>query len=89
MYECQPDYGTSYIVGKYLLEDTMADYARLKENEGEEFKLKDFFDELNLTGNITISFVRFQRTARFDVQVINMLTLDQLICSPCSVKSHQ
>jgi len=41
LYARQPGYGTSYIVGKYLLEETMAAYARQKENQGEPFKLKD------------------------------------------------
>ena len=62
LYARQPGYGTSYIVGKYLLEDTMAEYIRLKEAEGSEFKLKNFFDELNAIGNIPISLGRYQMT---------------------------
>jgi len=66
LYLRQPGYGTSYIVGKYLLEETMADYARQKEKQGEPFKLKDFFDELNAIGNIPISLGRLQMTGLED-----------------------
>jgi hypothetical protein len=62
LYARQPGYGTSYIVGKYQLEDTMAEYARLKEEKGEEFMLKNFFDELNSIGNIPIAIGRYQMT---------------------------
>ena len=66
LYARQPGYGTSYIVGKYLLEETMAAYARQKENQEEPFKLKDFFDELNAIGNIPISLGRLQMTGEED-----------------------
>jgi uncharacterized protein (DUF885 family) len=66
LYMRQPGYGTSYIVGKYLLEDTMAEYARIKEAQGEKFKLKAFFDELNAIGNIPISLGRYQMTGMED-----------------------
>ncbi|MFQ5584038.1 MAG: DUF885 family protein, partial [Calditrichia bacterium] len=72
LYLRQPGYGTSYIVGKYLLEETMAAYARKKEIRGEPFKLKDFFDELNAIGIIPVSLVRFQMTGSED-QLIKML----------------
>ena len=62
LYARQPGYGASYIVGKYLLEDTMGEYIRLKELDGEEFVLKAFFDELNSIGNIPIALSRYQMT---------------------------
>jgi hypothetical protein len=62
LYLRQPGYGTSYITGKYLLEETLASYAHQKEEIGEPFKLKDFFDELNAIGNIPISLGRWQMT---------------------------
>jgi hypothetical protein len=62
LYLRQPGYGTSYITGKYLLENTLADYARLQELQGESFVLKDFFDTLNGIGNIPISLVNWQIT---------------------------
>lgn len=62
LYMRQPGYGTSYITGKYLLETSMADYARISELKGEDFKLKEFFDQLNAIGNIPISLGRWQMT---------------------------
>jgi len=72
LYARQPGYGTSYIVGKYLLEEAMAAYARQKENQGGPFKLKDFFDQLNAIGNIPISLGRLQMTGMED-QLVKML----------------
>lgn len=62
LYLRQPGYGTSYITGKYLLENTLADYAKLQELQGKSFVLKDFFDTLNGMGNIPISLVNWQIT---------------------------
>ncbi|MBT8271345.1 MAG: hypothetical protein KJO25_04795 [Bacteroidia bacterium] len=62
LYLRQPGYGTSYITGKYLLENAMADYARTKENTGIIFNLKEFFDELNVMGNIPISLGHWEMT---------------------------
>ncbi len=66
LYMRQPGYGTSYITGKYLLEDAMAEYARQKELQGEAFVLKDFFDELNAIGNIPISLGKWEMTGLKD-----------------------
>lgn len=60
----QPGYGTSYITGKYLLEQTLADFARTQELKGQPFELKDFFDQLNAIGNIPISLGRWEMTGR-------------------------
>ncbi|MBT8263111.1 MAG: hypothetical protein KJO05_09835 [Bacteroidia bacterium] len=62
LYLRQPGYGTSYITGKYLLEDAMAEYARNQELEGKQFVIKDFFDELNSIGNIPIALGQWQMT---------------------------
>ncbi len=62
LYLRQPGYGSSYITGKYLLEETLASYSQQKEEQGKEFKLKDFFDELNAIGNIPIALSRWQMT---------------------------
>jgi len=66
LYLRQPGYGTSYVTGKYLLERTLADYARLAEERGEEFRLKDFFDELNAIDSIPISLGRWEMTGLDD-----------------------
>lgn len=62
LYMRQPGYGSSYITGKYLLETAMADFARIKELKGQEFKMIEFFDQLNAIGNIPISLGRWQMT---------------------------
>ena len=71
LYLRQPGYGTSYITGKYLLEQTMADYAKMKEKQGKAFLVKNFFDELNSMGNIPIALGRWQMTGESgDVEMI-------------------
>jgi len=62
LYLRQPGYGSSYITGKYLLENLMADYARKKELKNEEFKLKNFFDGLNAIDCIPFSLVKWEMT---------------------------
>ncbi|PSR13152.1 MAG: hypothetical protein C7N36_09120 [Bacteroidetes bacterium] len=62
LYLRQPGYGTSYITGKYLVEEALADYARLQETLGKPFLLKSFFDEVNAIGNIPIALGHRQLT---------------------------
>ena len=62
LYMRQPGYGSSYITGKYLLENAMADYARIQEEKGIDFKLKNFFDQLNSIGSIPISLGHWEMT---------------------------
>ena len=73
LYLRQPGYGTSYITGKYLLENTLAQFARKQEAIGEPFQLKDFFDRLNAIGNIPIWLGSWEMTGdRTDVnQLLN------------------
>jgi len=66
LYLRQPGYGTSYVTGKYLLERTLADYARLREERDEAFSLRAFFDALNATDSIPISLSRWQMTGLDD-----------------------
>jgi len=66
LYLRQPGYGTSYVTGKYLLERTLADYARLLEARDEEFKLQSFFDQLNAIDSIPISLGRWEITGLDD-----------------------
>jgi hypothetical protein len=75
LYLRQPGYGTSYITGKYLLEHTLADYAKQVEERGEEFRLRDFFDQLNAIDSIPISLARWEMTGLDDE--IRALTADQ------------
>lgn len=62
LYMRQPGYGTSYITGKYLLENAMADVARIKELKGEPFMIRDFLDNLNSIGNIPIALGHWEMT---------------------------
>jgi len=66
LYLRQPGYGTSYVTGKYLLERTLADYAKIVEARGDEFQMKDFFDRLNEIGSIPISLARWEMTGLDD-----------------------
>jgi len=66
LYLRQPGYGTSYVTGKFLLERTLADYARQVEQRGEEFQLKHFFDRLNAIDSIPISLGRWEMTGHQD-----------------------
>ncbi len=63
LYLRQPGYGTSYITGKYLIENAMAEYARMKESKNETFRIMDFFDQLNAIGNIPISLGHWEITS--------------------------
>lgn len=62
LYLRQPGYGTSYITGKYLVENVMMDYARLMETKGVPFQMKDFFDQLNAIGNIPMTLGHWEMT---------------------------
>jgi uncharacterized protein (DUF885 family) len=59
LYLRQPGYGTSYITGKYLIEEMMMEVAKIQEKQ---FSLKSFFDTLNTIGNIPVSLGRWEMT---------------------------
>jgi hypothetical protein len=60
LYLRQPGYGTSYITGKHLIENTLAEYAKMQELQNKPFVLKDYFDALHDIGNIPISLGRWE-----------------------------
>lgn len=62
LYLRQPGYGTSYITGKYLAENLMAEVARHDELVNRPFVLKDFFDRFNASGNIPTSLIQWELT---------------------------
>lgn len=62
LYLRQPGYGTSYVTGKYLLERTLADFSKQREDAGETFSMKEFFDRLNQIGSIPMSLSRWEMT---------------------------
>jgi hypothetical protein len=69
LYLRQPGYGTSYITGKYLIEEMMMEVAKGQEKE---FSLKSFFDTLNSIGNIPVSLGRWEMTQ--DASQLNAIT---------------
>ncbi|WGK63936.1 hypothetical protein [Croceiramulus getboli] len=69
LYLRQPGYGTSYITGKHLLEETIAAYAKQVESEGQPFVLKTFFDRLNRIGNIPITLGRWELTGEVPMMI--------------------
>jgi hypothetical protein len=62
LYLRQPGYGTSYVTGKALLDSAMAQKAKLDEEQGRDFVLKSFFDELNDIGGIPITLGTWEMT---------------------------
>jgi len=66
LYLRQPGYGTSYVTGKYLLERTLADYAKQVEEGGKKFELREFFDRLNAIDSIPIWLGRWEMTGLDD-----------------------
>lgn len=66
LYLRQPGYGTTYVTGKYLVEQLVAAYAQEREQRGEPFVMRDFFAELNACGVIPVSLIRWQMTGRRD-----------------------
>jgi hypothetical protein len=59
LYLRQPGYGTSYVTGKYLLEQLMATRG---EQLRQDFSLSRFFTEVNAGGLIPVSLLRWQLT---------------------------
>jgi hypothetical protein len=64
LYLRQPGYGTSYVYGKIQLERLMADRAI---QLGDQFNLKDFFDDYFTRGVIPASLIRWEMTGHEDI----------------------
>ncbi|MDX1515606.1 MAG: hypothetical protein R3288_02140 [Woeseiaceae bacterium] len=64
LYLRQPFYGTSYVTGKYLIERLLAE--RSKQIGDADFRLSDFYDEVNQAGVIPVSLIRWQLTGNDD-----------------------
>jgi hypothetical protein len=59
LYLRQPGYGTSYVTGKYLIDELIADRSK---QLGDAFTLQRFFDEFNGAGVIPLELIRWQMT---------------------------
>jgi len=62
LYLRQPGYGTSYVTGKYQLDQLISVYAQQKLQRGEEFVLSEFFREFNAAGMIPMSLIHWLMT---------------------------
>lgn len=62
----QPAYGESYVVGKMMIDQLIAEYARQREGK---FSMKEFMDEFNQVGIIPVSLVYWQMTG--DKSMVN------------------
>jgi hypothetical protein len=63
LYLRQPGYGTSYIIGKYLLDDLLRE---MSEQRGSVFSLREYYDGINRAGMIPVSLIRWQLTGKAD-----------------------
>lgn len=63
LYLRQPGYGTSYITGKYLLEQLMAERSH---QLGDAFSVSRYFTEMNAAGLIPVSLIRWEMTGKDD-----------------------
>ena len=63
LYLRQPGYGTSYVTGKFQLEDLIRERAH---QLGDDFTLKRWFEELYSAGVIPVSLIRWQLTGKDD-----------------------
>jgi uncharacterized protein (DUF885 family) len=61
LYLQQPGYGTCYLSGKAQIEALLAERAHA---QGDAFSLRAFFDELNASGMIPVSLIRWEMTGR-------------------------
>lgn len=55
----QPSYGTSYVIGKLVIERLIAEYARQRNGD---FVLSEFMDDFNASGIIPMSLIYWEMT---------------------------
>ena len=55
----QPAYGTSYVIGKLVIDRLIAEYARQRDGE---FVLSEFMDDFNTSGIIPMSLIYWEMT---------------------------
>lgn len=60
LYMRQPGYGTSYITGKYLIDEAMTEYARKMELTGQPFSIKNFLDRMNQIGSVPTTLAAWE-----------------------------
>ncbi|MDA3935053.1 MAG: hypothetical protein PF630_12115, partial [Gammaproteobacteria bacterium] len=62
LYLRQPGYGSSYITGKYQLDQMISLYAKQKMDAGQTFELSEFFRQFNDAGLIPMSLIHWLLT---------------------------
>lgn len=68
LYLEQPSYGTSYVIGKIHLDRLVSDRRR---EQGSDFSLRTFMDDLHSSGMIPLSLVRWEMSG-FDDEMIQL-----------------
>ncbi|MFO8174041.1 MAG: DUF885 family protein [Longimicrobiales bacterium] len=63
LYLVQPFYGASYLTGKHEIEQLMAERA---EQLGDNYSFKGFMDEMEASGLIPVSLIRWEMTGQDD-----------------------
>lgn len=63
LYLVQPFYGASYLTGKHEIEAFMAERAN---DLGDDYSFKAFMDEMEASGLIPVSLIRWEITGRDD-----------------------
>lgn len=79
LYMRQPGYGTSYITGKYLIENAIMEFAKKQEEENKPFQIKNFLDQFNAIGNIPVVLAQWQMTGRHpfsDKSSVNQIDME-------------
>lgn len=67
LYMRQPGYGTSYITGKYILDEAMTEYARKMELSGQTFTIRNFMDRMNQIGSVPTSLAAWELTGQIGI----------------------
>jgi hypothetical protein len=70
LYLQQPGYGTSYLTGKWIIDDLIADKMQ---EQGDKFRMQAFMDEFNSKGLIPASLIRWEMTGKKTPEMEKML----------------
>jgi uncharacterized protein (DUF885 family) len=57
LYLRQPGYGTSYVIGKVMVDRLMTEYAQQQQLAGKPFALREFMDQFNGAGMIPLQLI--------------------------------
>jgi uncharacterized protein (DUF885 family) len=64
LYLRQPGYGTSYVIGKILVDRLMAEYGQQQQSAGKPFVLRDFMEQFNGAGMIPVPLIEDELIVR-------------------------